>query len=132
VRRAYLLGGIPIIGILVAAVVFTEPLLKLLYDETYLNTQSGIIWLSLFYLLWYAYWPIQSALKAIKRSKPVFSANLAAIVCMFTLGLLAIHAWGLNGAFIGQALNALITNLILWRAWLQVKREEPAEAAIVN
>jgi O-antigen/teichoic acid export membrane protein len=130
VRRAYLLGGIPIILILIAAVTFTEPLLKLLYEETYLNTQGGVIWLSLFYLLWYAYWPIQSALKAIKLSRPVFAANLVGIVCMFTLGLLAINAWGLNGAFIGQALNALIANLILWRAWLRLKKEEPAQVVV--
>ena len=130
VRRAYILGGIPIILILVGAVVFTEPLLKLLYNETYLNTQSGIIWLSLFYLLWYTYWPIQSALKAIKRSRPVFNANIAAIICMFTLGLLAIRTWGLLGAFIGQGLNALIANIILWRAWLKVKKEEPAQQVV--
>lgn len=130
VRRAYLLGGIPIILILIAAIAFTEPLLKLLYEETYLNTQSGIIWLSLFYLLWYTYWPIQSALKAIKRSRPVFTANVLGIVCMFTLGLLSIRAWGLNGAFIGQALNALIANVILWRAWLMLKKEEPAKVTV--
>jgi O-antigen/teichoic acid export membrane protein len=122
VRRAYLGGGIPIFMILGAALVFTEPLLMLLSGETYLATQGGIIWLSLFYLLWYAYWPVQSALKAIQQSRPVFTANLAAIGCMFTLGLLAIRAWGLNGAFIGQGLNALLVNLILWRAWLKVKR----------
>ncbi|MEN8241518.1 MAG: lipopolysaccharide biosynthesis protein [Chloroflexota bacterium] len=127
VRRAYLLGGIPIILILIGAVVFTDPLMELLYAETYPHAQSGIIWLSLFYLLWYTYWPIQSALKALKRSRPVFNANLAAIISMFTLGLLAIRAWGLNGAFIGQGLNALIANIILWRAWLKVKQEEPAE-----
>ena len=129
VRRAYLLGGIPIILILVGAVVFTDPLMELLYDETYANAHSGIIWLSLFYLLWYTYWPIQSALKALKRSRPVFNANLAAIISMFTFGLLAIRAWGLNGAFIGQSVNALIANLILWRAWLKIKKEEPAEQA---
>jgi O-antigen/teichoic acid export membrane protein len=130
VRRAYLFGGIPIILILIAAIAFTEPLLKLLYEESYLNTQSGIIWLSLFYLLWFTYWPVQSALKAIKRSRPVFTANVAAIVCMFTLGLLSIRLWGLNGAFIGQALNALIVNVILWRAWLRLKKEEPAQVAV--
>jgi O-antigen/teichoic acid export membrane protein len=127
VRQAYLFGGIPIFLILGGALVFTEPLLRLLYGGAYLDTQGGIIWLSLFYLLWYAYWPVQSALKAIRQSWPVFMANLAAIGCMFTLGLLAIRAWGLNGAFIGQGLNALIVNLILWRTWLKVKREALTE-----
>lgn len=127
VRRAYWIGGVPILLILSSALLFTEPLLNLLYGSAYLETRSGILWLSLFYLLWFAYWPVQSALKAIQRPRPVFTANLAAIGCMFTLGLLAIRAWGLNGAFIGQALNALVVNLILWRSWLKDRHEVKAE-----
>jgi O-antigen/teichoic acid export membrane protein len=123
-RLAYLFGGIPIMGILVLALVFTEPLLKLLYDDAYLFMSGGIIWLVVFYFLWFTYWPIQSALKAIKHTRPLFTANLIAIVSMFTLGLFAVRAWGVNGAYIGQGLNALITNIILWRAWLKLRREE--------
>lgn len=120
-RRTYLFSGVPIGLILIAAVVFSSPLLELLYGDAYLGAQDGLIWLSVFYLLWYAYWPVQSALKAIKRSRPVFNANLAAIVCMFTLGLAALHIWGLKGAFIGQSLNALVVNLVLWRAWVKFR-----------
>jgi O-antigen/teichoic acid export membrane protein len=122
-RWAYLFGGIPIVGILILALIFTEPLLKLLYEDAYLFMSDGIIWLVLFYFLWFTYWPIQSALKAIKHTRPLFNANLIAIICMFTLGLLAVHYWGVKGAYIGQGLNALITNIVLWRAWLKLMKE---------
>jgi O-antigen/teichoic acid export membrane protein len=122
-RWAYLFGGIPIVGILILALVFTEPLLKLLYEDAYLFMSGGIVWLVLFYFLWFTYWPIQSALKAIKYTQPLFTANLIAIVCMFTLGLVAVRNWGVNGAYIGQGLNALITNIVLWRAWLRLRKE---------
>jgi len=122
-RLAYLFGGIPIVGILILALVFTEPLLRFLYNDAYLFMSGGAIWLVLFYFLWFTYWPIQSAMKAIKYTRPLFTANLIAIVCMFTLGLVAVRNWGVNGAYIGQGLNALITNIVLWRAWLKLRRE---------
>ncbi len=123
-RWAYLFGGIPIVGMLVLALIFTEPLLKLLYEDAYLFMADGIIWLVLFYFLWFTYWPIQSALKAIKHTRPLFNANMIAIICMFTLGLLAVHYWGVNGAYIGQGLNALITNIVLWRAWFKFSNRD--------
>jgi O-antigen/teichoic acid export membrane protein len=122
-RLAYLFGGIPIVGILILALVFTEPLLKLLYEDAYLFMSGGALWLVLFYFLWFTYWPIQSVLKAIKYTRPLFTANLIAIVCMFTLGLVAVRNWGVNGAYIGQGLNALITTIVLWRAWLKLRKE---------
>jgi O-antigen/teichoic acid export membrane protein len=122
-KLAYLFGGIPIMGILALSLIFTEPLLKLLYEDAYLFMSDGIVWLVLFYFLWFTYWPIQSALKAIKHTRPLFNANLIAIVCMFTLGLVAVNRWGVNGAYIGQGLNALITNIVLWRAWAKFRKE---------
>lgn len=122
-KWAYLFGGIPIIGMFILALAFTEPLLQLLYEDSYLFMSGGIVWLVLFYFLWFTYWPIQSALKAIKHTRPLFTANLIAIVCMFTLGLVAVRNWGVNGAYIGQGLNALITNIVLWRAWLKLRKE---------
>ena len=74
-RLAYLFGGIPIVGILILSVIFTEPLLQLLYDDAYLFMSSGIIWLVLFYFLWFTYWPIQSALKAIKQTRRLFDES---------------------------------------------------------
>ena len=121
-KRAYILGGIPIFIILIASLIFTAPLLNLLYGGEYLYMVDGIIWLVVFYVLWFTYWPVQSALKAIKHTRPLFNANLLAIICMFTLGILAVQTWGVKGAYLGQALNALITNVVLWRAWRKLIR----------
>jgi len=123
-KWAYMLGGIPILGILLISLFFTVPLLKLFYEDAYLFMADGIVWLVMFYLLWFTYWPIQSAFKAIQHTRPLFTANLAAILCMFTLGLVAVHRWGVNGAYIGQGLNALVINIVLWRAWLKVTKKE--------
>ncbi len=100
--------------------IFVQPLLRLIRDETYLPFSPGILLLALFYLLWYAYWPLQTALKAIRVTRPIFTANLLAIASMFTFGLWAINQWGVYGTMAGQALNALIINVILWTAWKKV------------
>lgn len=123
-KLSYIFGGIPIICILIVALLFTQPLLKLLYEEAYLFMADGIAWLVIFYFFWFTYWPIQSAFKAIKHTRPLFNANIIAIVCMFTIGLLAVRSWGVKGAYIGQGLNALITNIVLWRAWWKLTRGE--------
>lgn len=116
-RLTYLLAGAPILGLLILVVIFPEPILYLFYGETYLPYQGGLIWAALFYALWFAYWPLQSAMKGMQMTFPVFSANLAAILSMFSVGLLAIQRWGLYGTLAGQALNALIVGLVLWVVW---------------
>jgi hypothetical protein len=69
----------------------------------------------------YAYWPLQTAFKAVRNSKPIFAANLAAALVMFTAGLWAIQRWGVYGTMAGQALNALVVNIVLWGVWLRRK-----------
>jgi O-antigen/teichoic acid export membrane protein len=119
----YLVSGIPILGLLVIASLFPEPLLRLLYGETYLSYSGGLFLMALYYALWYAYWPLQSALKAIRLTSPIFIANIAAIICMFTIGILAIIKWDVYGAIGGQALNALVIALVLWISWGQAVRK---------
>lgn len=125
-RLTYLAVGLPVLAVLVAAVIFVRPLLQLIRDETYLPYSQGIILLAVFYLLWYAYWPLQTAFKAIRLTRPIFTANLLAIVSMFTLGLLAIRVWGIYGTMAGQALNALIINAVLWMAWRKLGKGSPS------
>jgi O-antigen/teichoic acid export membrane protein len=119
----YLVSGLPILILLVIAVIFAEPLLQLLYGQTYVVYSNGILLMALFYLLLYAYWPLQSILKAAQRSRPIFIANIAAIATMFTIGIWAILQYGVYGTIAGQALNALIVNLILWATWLSRPRQ---------
>jgi len=127
----YLVSGIPILGLLVIASLFPEQLLHLLYGETYLVYSGGLFLMALYYALWYAYWPLQSALKAIRLTSPIFIANIAAIVCMFTIGILIIMKWDVYGAIGGQALNALVIALVLWISWGRAVRKR-AKSKISN
>jgi O-antigen/teichoic acid export membrane protein len=119
VRRIYLVSGIPILGVLMIAMLFPAPLLRLLYGETYVSYSSSMVLMALFYALLYAYYPLQTAFKAARLTRPIFLANLAAIGAMFTVGIWAILRWGVAGTIAGQALNALIVTLVLWSTWVR-------------
>lgn len=118
-RRIYLVSGIPILGVLVIAMFFPVPLLRLLYGETYVSYSNSMVLMALFYALLYAYYPLQTAFKAARLTRPIFLANLAAIGAMFTVGIWAILRWGVAGTLAGQALNALIVTLVLWSTWFR-------------
>ncbi len=118
----YAVTGVPILGFLAAAILFPEQLLHLFYGDTYLPYSAGMMLMAVFYALWFFYFPLQMALKAARVSRPIFVANLSAILLMFTVGILMIQRWGVYGTIAGQALNALVINLILWGAWYIFKR----------
>lgn len=123
-RLIYLVSAIPILGVLTIAILFPTPLLRLLYGETYLAYSGSMILMAIFYALLYAYYPLQTAFKAAHLSRPIFVANLAAIAAMFTIGVWAIHRWGVAGTIAGQALNALIVSFILWGTWIKILRRQ--------
>jgi O-antigen/teichoic acid export membrane protein len=125
-RMTYLAAGLPVFGLLALGVLFREPLLRLLYGETYLAYQDGVLLMAIFYGLWFAYWPLQSAFKAARNSRPIFVANLGAIAAMFSAGLWMIYRWDVYGTIGGQALNALIVNLVLWSAWRAARLKNEA------
>jgi O-antigen/teichoic acid export membrane protein len=116
-RRIYLVSGIPTMGILAIAMLFPVPLLRLLYGETYVPYSGSMVLMAFFYALLYAYYPLQTAFKAARLTRPIFLANLAAIAVMFTIGIWFILRWGVAGTIAGQALNALIVTLVLWGTW---------------
>ena len=121
-KLAYIFAGIPTLGFLLIAILFPEMLLELLYGDTYLAYSQGMVLMALFYGLWFAYWPLQIGLKAVHLSRPIFIANIAAIILMFTAGIGMIQRWGVYGTIGGQALNALVINIILWFSWLTWRR----------
>jgi O-antigen/teichoic acid export membrane protein len=121
-RMIYWISGVPILGLLVVASLFPEPLLRLLYGKTYLPYSSGLFLMAIYYALWYAYWPLQAALKAIRITRPLFVANGLAIMLMFSVGVWAILRWDVYGAVGGQALNALVIALVLWVAWVRTRK----------
>ncbi len=129
-RLTYLFAGIPIFSLLGLAVLFPVPLLRSLYGETYVPYSRGILLMAFFYALMYAYWPLQTAFKAVRFSMPIFAANLAATLVMFTAGLWAIQQWGVYGTIAGQAMNALVLNIVLWGVWLLSRRmKQPSSAS---
>ncbi len=93
-KLTYWFAGVPILSLLGIAIIFPKPLLSLLYGDTYLEYSSAMIIMAVFYALWFLYWPLQSVLKAAKLSRPIFLANLTAILAMFTIGLWMITALG--------------------------------------
>jgi O-antigen/teichoic acid export membrane protein len=119
----YLVAGVPILGLLILATLFPEPLLRLLYGETYVAYSGSLFLMAIYYGLWYAYWPLQTAFKAIRLTSPIFIANIAAIICMFTIGVWGIQQFDINGAVGGQALNAFVISIVLWISWRQVKQK---------
>lgn len=133
VGRMFLVTGPLVAAILILSVRFAEPLLRLLYGETYVAYASGMRWMALFYALWYAFWPIQSALKAVEQTRPIFLASMAATLAMFTVGGWMILQWGVYGTIAGQALSAAILAIVLWATWLrwlQAHRAEMESAAV--
>lgn len=120
-RLIYVFNGLPVLALLGFALLFPRPILHFLYGEEYTPFSQGVVLMVIFYALWFAYWPLQTALKASRQSRPIFIANLVAIGLMFTLGLLAIHLWGVYGTISGQILNALAINGVLWTAWQRLQ-----------
>jgi O-antigen/teichoic acid export membrane protein len=123
-RLTYLITSLPVLGLLALAVIFREQIIAALYGDEYLVYSNGMFLMALFYALLYLYSPVQSALKAVQVSRPIFVANLLAILAMFAVGIWMIYAWGLYGTISGQALNALIVNLVLWAAWLSLRQTQ--------
>ena len=121
-RSIYLAIGIPVAVILIVALVFPEQLLGLIYGDTYLEYSNGVILMAIFYALMFAYWPLQSIFKAAQLSRPIFIANALAIMSMFTVGIWAILNWGVYGTIIGQGVNALVINLVLWGYWIYLTK----------
>ena len=121
-RSIYLAISVPVAVLLIIALVFPEQLLSLMYGDTFLEYSNGVILMALFYALMFAYWPLQSIFKAAQLSRPIFIANALAIVSMFTVGIWAILNWGVYGTIIGQGVNALVINLVLWGYWINLTR----------
>jgi O-antigen/teichoic acid export membrane protein len=122
-RSVYLALGLPILGILILAMLFSEEILFLIYGDAYLEYSKGVVLMALFYALMFAYWPLQSIFKAAQLSRPIFIANVLAIISMFTVGIWAIVNWGVYGTILGQVVNALVINLVLWGFWLSLTRK---------
>jgi len=131
-KLIYLIGGIPVLGLLALVLIFTPQLLFLLKGDTYLPYANGIYLMVLFYLFLFINRPLQMVFRAIRQGKQVFMANVIAALSMFTVGIWLIKRWGLYGAIGGQALNAIIISLVLIVAWSKVLKLSQQERSTVK
>lgn len=126
-RFIYGFTGFPIISVLIIAGLFPEFFLSLLYKDVYLEYTNGM-WLMLgFYFFLFLYWPLVPVYKAMQNTKPIFAANLIAMVSMVLLGVPLILKWDVYGAIAGQAINTGIIAIYLWLAWTKIKKQEQSE-----
>lgn len=129
VNLLYIVGGIPIAFGLGLVALEPQGALRLFYGEVYTAYPRELVWMTAFYGLWLAYSPLQIALKAVRRTRPIFVANTVALGLMLTIGVAAIRALGVLGTVAGQTLGAAAVGILVaigWRNWL---REEPAGQA---
>ncbi len=126
--RVYWLSVLPAIALLAGVSLLSAPLMRLLYGEKYAGYSGMLPLLALAYGLWFAYAPLQACFKAIPWTRPVFLANALATLSIFTIGLLAIHSFGLAGAVGGQALNGLLIGAVLWLTWWRASDRDPRAA----
>jgi O-antigen/teichoic acid export membrane protein len=126
--RVYWLSVLPAIALLAGVSLLSAPLMRLLYGEKYAGYSGMLPLLALAYGLWFAYAPLQACFKAIPWTRPVFLANALATLSIFTIGLLAIHSFGLAGAVGGQALNGLLIGAVLWLTWWRASDRGPRTA----
>lgn len=106
-----------IIGYLSLMVILRKPILNFLFAGKYDHFADVVAVFAVYYLLWFSYWPLQALIKAHKITKPIFIANVIAVIVMFTVGFGLIKIWGVYGAVFGQSLNALVVSIILWFYW---------------
>ncbi len=103
-------------------VVFSQPILRLLYGEAYVSYGWLLAANSLTQVLVYLGTPVGTALRAMKLTAPVFKAYVISVVFDLTVGIAAVATMGLIGAVVGMAIHLLIMNAVLWRHYFEATR----------
>jgi O-antigen/teichoic acid export membrane protein len=99
---------------------FARPILTLLYGTQYSQYSWLLMLFALNYALLYLRSPAVIALEAQRASAPIFRAHLWSGLVVLTVGVAAVHLFGLLGAALGTVANALILNLILWQRYRRI------------
>ncbi|MGI8856227.1 MAG: oligosaccharide flippase family protein [Thermomicrobiales bacterium] len=113
-------------GILVS--LFATPILGTLLGDQYRQYGWLLALLALSYVLMYLLSPVVIALEGRRISAPVFYAGLWSGAIGLTVGIAAIHLFGLLGAVLGMILDLLISNTILWRRYRRIAATTMPEA----
>jgi O-antigen/teichoic acid export membrane protein len=100
--------------------VFATPILGTLFGAPYRQYGWLLALLALNYALIYLLSPVLIALEGRQISAPVFHASLWSGSIGLIVGVAAIHLFGLLGAMLGMIVDALISNIILWRRYHRI------------
>jgi O-antigen/teichoic acid export membrane protein len=113
-RPAFLLA--PVIGLYCLLIVPSgDYVLRFLYGDTYQNQTIPIFLLAVFYSLGYLQAILDSTLRALDQTRPLFVASIAAAVLTLTLGW-ALTGWlTVEGAALGMILNSFVAFFIVSR-----------------
>ncbi|HMP39506.1 MAG TPA: oligosaccharide flippase family protein [Roseiflexaceae bacterium] len=122
-QRFTLIGAFLMGAYCLAAVVFADPLMQLLFGPQYANTAMVVAIISLSYFISFFYRPPMIALRVLGAPRSIFVANLiAALVTIVVAGGLVSYG-GINGAAIGlvvtQLVILLVSQIALRRAFAQ-------------
>jgi O-antigen/teichoic acid export membrane protein len=96
--------------------------LRTFYGDTYAAYSSGMVLMAIFYALLFAYYPLQTIFKASRLSTDLCGKPGCHLDHVHGRHLDDISG-GVNGTIAGQALNALVVNLILWGTWIGLRRK---------
>lgn len=108
-----------VIGYCLVVVVFSGALLRLVYGDRYAQDQAVLVaLLALDYVLIYGGRITASALRAQRRTRPIFRAHLAAAAVALMVGWLLVGLAGVEGAALGMVTSAAIVVVLLARAFV--------------
>ncbi len=116
----------PLLGLFCLLVaIFARPLLALVYGDRY-RQYAGVLALYAAYAFLNNIAPFMaSALKAMRRTRVLFTSYLYAALITVLLGWFIIRYFGINGAVAGMIVTSLTLNVLLWRAY---RRDFPPAA----
>ena len=97
-----LIGGIFITGIAFFAAVFSDFWFKYIYGNDYLNYSYILKWYSLIYFFGFFIIPISAGLRAIERTKPLFTSLFFMSLFSVLLAYPLVSYFGLNGVMVGM------------------------------
>lgn len=108
--------------------IFAKPILGALFGDHYRQYGWLLALLAVSYALTYLLSPVQIALEGRQASAPVFHASLWSGLVGLTVGVAAIHLFGLFGAVLGTILDLLVSNAILWQRYHRIAATKMSEA----
>ena len=100
-RSIALTGGLFIAIIAISAAIFSDILFRFIYGGDYIDYSFLLKWFSLIYFLGFFIIPLSAGLRAIERTKPLFTSLFFMSLVSVAFAYPLILFFGLNGVMIG-------------------------------